>query len=197
MPGPSISPRAAEDDTADRGHEQDDRGHLEGEEVVGEEERADLRRRAEGLADIGGRAQRVVGLERDHDDHLEGDRAGGDDCGHRLERGPAGPGRVGASAEVGDDEEEHDDHGARVDEHLRRCDELGVEKQVEHGQRGQVPDKRERAVERVREEHDGEAAGEEGERRDDPDQPDEDVCGGGRQDDLRQDSAFQTGTGVS
>ena len=38
-----------------------------------------------------------------------------------------------------------------VDEHLRGGDELGRQQQVEHGERGEVPDQRERRVERVRE----------------------------------------------
>ena len=111
--------------------------------------------------------------------------------------GPAGPGRVRAPAEVGDDEEEHDHDGARVDEHLRGGDELGREQQIEDRERDEVPDQGERAVEGVREEHHGEAAGEERERRDDPDEPDEDVRGRGGEHDLGHDSAFQTDTGVS
>src|SRR5690348_10351738 len=45
MSGPCIALRlpgvGAEDDAADRGHEQDDRGDLEGEQVVGQEQPAD------------------------------------------------------------------------------------------------------------------------------------------------------------
>ena len=45
--------RRAEDDAADGGDEQHDRGDLEREQVVGEEELADLGRAAEGVGDLG------------------------------------------------------------------------------------------------------------------------------------------------
>ena len=83
----------------------------------------------------------------------------------------------------------HDDDRTRVDEHLRRSDELCSEEQVEDGERGEVPDQRERAVEGVLEEDDRDSGGEEGKRREHPHEPDEKL--------LHQDSAFQTETGVS
>ena len=101
---------------------------------------------------------------------------------------PTGPRRVRAAAEVSDDEEEHDHDRAGIDEHLRGRDELGRKEQVEDRERGEVPDQRERAVERVREEHDPDSGRKERRHGEYPDDPDED---------LHQDSVFQTGSGVS
>jgi hypothetical protein len=102
---------------------------------------------------------------------------------------------VGPPAQVGDHEEEHHDDRPGVDEHLRGGDELGVQEQVEHGERGEVADERERRVERVGEEDDGDSRREEREGGQDPDDPDDDVPGV----DLGQDhdSDFQTGMGLS
>ena len=47
----------AEDDAADRGDEQHDRRDLEGQQMVGEEQAADLRRRAKRAVDLLGMAQ--------------------------------------------------------------------------------------------------------------------------------------------
>ncbi len=93
-----------------------------------------------------------VRLVGDHDHDLDEERTGGDDRRPELCRScPLCPGRVRLPAEVGDHEQEHDHHRARVDEHLRGGDELGREQQVEHRERAEVPDQRERRVERVRE----------------------------------------------
>ena len=102
---------------------------------------------------------------------------------------PAGPGRVGPPAEVGDHEEEHHHHGAGVDEDLRCRDELGRGEQEQHGERGEVPDQRERRVERVREADHGDARRDARERRHDPDHPDEEVA--------HQDDVLYAGIGVS
>ena len=104
-------------------------------------------------------------LEADDDDHLGEDRAAREHGADDLPRRPARPRRlVGAVAEVGDHEQEHHHHRAGVDEHLGRGDELAREQQEEHGERGEVPDQRERRVERVREADDRERARQAGER---------------------------------
>ena len=81
-----------------------------------------------------------------------------------------------AVAEVGDHEQEHHHHGAAVDQHLAGRDELAGEQQVEHGERREVPDQRERRVERVAEADDGERARQAGERGDEPDAPRRGSC---------------------
>ena len=53
------------------------------------------------------------------------------------------------SPEVGDHEQEHDHHGAGVDEQLRDGDEVALQHEVQRRQRGQVQDQRERGQERV------------------------------------------------
>ena len=116
-------------------------------------------------------------LEPDRDEHLDEDRRRRGDRRDAVHARPAGPGRVGAAAEVGDHEQEHDHHRARVDEHLRGGDELGREQQVEHGQRGEVADQRQRRVERVREADDGDPRADAGERGAEPDDPGEHVAG--------------------
>ena len=136
-------------------------------------------------------------LQRDHDDDLERDRGRSDDRSHVLEARPAGPGGVRAPAQIGEDEDEHDHDRPGVDDHLGTRDELTCQKQVEHRERGEVADQRQRAEERVGEEDDGDSGREQGERRDDPDDPDEDVRGGGGEHGVHQDSALQTGIGVS
>src|SRR5215471_8005628 len=79
---------SAEHDAADGGDEQHDRGDLEREQVVGEEEPADRRRGAERALDVR-LLRKVPGGERERDDYLGEDRARGEygpDC---LPRGPA------------------------------------------------------------------------------------------------------------
>ena len=112
----------------------------------------------------------------DRDDDLDEERAGGDGRRPALPARPARPGRVGSPPEVGDHEQEHHHHRAGVDEHLRGGDELGREQQVEHRERAEVPDQRERREERVREADDRERRAEARERGDDPDDPDERRC---------------------
>ena len=70
-------------------------------------------------------------------------------------------------------EPEHDRTG--VHEHLRRCQELGREQEVEDRQRGEVPDERKRREEGVRQADDGDAAREATPRRQEPDGPDQDI----------------------
>src|SRR5919204_2291834 len=110
--GPCIVSRRArvraEHDAADRRDEQHDRRDLEREQVVGQEEAADRRRRAERAADVVLVLQRAAGGEPDHDDHLDEQRARCEHGANRLPRRPAGPRRLlGAVAEVGDHEQEH------------------------------------------------------------------------------------------
>jgi len=95
---------------------------------------------------------------------------------HQLApRRAAGEGCVRPPAEVADHEQEHHHHRAGVDEHLRGRDELGRRQQEQDGERGEVPDQRQRGVERVREGDDGDAGAEAGERGEDPHRPDERV----------------------
>ena len=103
--------------------------------------------------------QTVAGTRSDHDDDLDGDRTRGDHGGETLEPRPAGPRRVGAAAEIGDHEQEHDDDRSGVDEHLGGCHELRREQQVQDGERREIPDQRESAVERIREQDDGQPRG--------------------------------------
>ena len=84
----------AEDDPADGGDEQDDRRDLEGEQVVGQEQLADLVRAAEAPRDLRACESRAAGLQPDHDDDLHDQRSGGGDRAERLPAWPAGPGRV-------------------------------------------------------------------------------------------------------
>src|SRR5438270_53167 len=58
----------------------------------------------------------------------------------------------------------------------------GRGQEVEDGERAEVPDQRERRVEGVREADDGDPGGDAREGSGDPDDPDEDVPGGGRDD---------------
>src|SRR2546423_4743957 len=60
----------AEHDAADGGDEQHDRGDLEGEQVVGEEESTDRGRRAERATDVGLVRQTAARRERERHDHL-------------------------------------------------------------------------------------------------------------------------------
>ena len=143
--------------------------------MVGQEHSPDPVRRAEAGVDPGLVREPPACLEPDHDDHLDEDRPG---CEHRAEllpARPAGPRRIGASPEVGGHEQEHHHHGAGVDEHLARRDELGREQQVEDRERGEIADQRERRVKGVGERDDRDARGEAAEGREDPDCPDDHV----------------------
>ena len=144
----------------DCGDEQHDRRDLEREQMIGQEEAADLRRAAERARDRRRSEKSSPACDQHRDDDLDEERRGRDDGGELEPARPARPGRVGAAAEVRDHEEEHHHHRARVDEHLRGGDELRGRAQEEHGERAEVPDQRERGVERVREGHDGEAGAE-------------------------------------
>src|SRR5947207_3522084 len=67
----------AEDDAADRGHEQHDRRHLEGQQVVGEEQAPDLAGAAEAAVDLRLVREAPARLQPDEYDDLEEVRAGG------------------------------------------------------------------------------------------------------------------------
>ena len=123
-------------------------------------------------------------LDADDDEHLDEDRRRRCDSRPRLDRGRSRPRRVGAAADVRDHEQEHDDDGAGVDQHLRRGDELRRQQEVEDRQRGEVPDQRERGVERVGEADDRDRRCQARGRGHDPHDPDDDVSGG-RCDDER------------
>src|SRR5262249_32280665 len=62
-----------EDDAADRGGEQDDRRHLEREQVVGQEEAADLLGRSERAADVRRMREPAARRLADRDDDLDED----------------------------------------------------------------------------------------------------------------------------
>ncbi len=62
--------------------------------------------------------------------------------------GPRAPEQV-LAADVGDDEDVEHHHRAGVDDDLRRGDELGAQQHEEHGERDQMDDEREHAVEGV------------------------------------------------
>ena len=100
--------------------------------MVGEEELADLRGAAERVGDLGRILQVVPPREPEDDDDFDQERSCRDDCGGPEERRPACPGSVGPSAQVRDDEEEHDHYRARIDEHLGGSDELGSQQEIEH-----------------------------------------------------------------
>src|SRR5919199_3041365 len=70
--GPRMAP---EHDAADGGDEQHDRRHLERDQVVGQEQPADVGRAAERAGDLLLVRQAAAGLEADHDDDLRQDRA--------------------------------------------------------------------------------------------------------------------------
>src|SRR4051812_24210098 len=87
MSGPCIRLLArmrAQHDAADGGDEQDDRRHLEREQVVGEEELADVLRRAEAAVDLRLVRQEPAGAQADDDDHLGEQRAAREDGAERL-----------------------------------------------------------------------------------------------------------------
>ena len=152
--GPDIHDRplrvGAEDHAADRSDEQHDRRDLEREQVVGEEDAADPAGRAE--------------LSRRPRSRARGSRSpacpttttistrsapAASDRADRLPARAARPRRLVPRPDVRDHEQEHHDDRARVDEHLRGRDELRRQQQVHDGERAEVPDQRERRVERV------------------------------------------------
>ena len=126
--------------------------------------------------DLGLVGEEVARFEPDHDDDLDEERGRRDDGGGRDPGRAPGERGVRAPAEVGDHEEEHHHHGARVDEHLRRRDELRRGEQEEDGERGQVADQRERREEGVANETTAIAEPRQRRGRDEPDRPDEDVA---------------------
>ena len=74
--------------------------------------------------------------------------------------------RLVGAADVGDDEHVEHHHRAGVDDDLGGGDELGAQQQEQGGQRDQVADQREHAVERVAQRHDADRAGQRADRRD-------------------------------
>src|SRR5690349_5149672 len=75
-----------EDHAAHRGDEQHNRGDLEGQQLVGQEQSPDLGRRSVAGADVGAVGEPAAALQADDDDHLGEERRGGR---HRAERLPA------------------------------------------------------------------------------------------------------------
>src|SRR6266511_1779484 len=71
--GPNIEPPRvmADEHAADCRREQDDRRHLECEQVVGEDQSSDLRRTAERIADLGFVRKAPHCLPSDRDDDLD------------------------------------------------------------------------------------------------------------------------------
>ena len=84
--------------------------------------------------------------DRELDEERTGEQRGEDPlAGDRV------PQRLLEAADVGGDEDVEDHHRAGVDDHLGGRDELGVQDQEEAGQREQVHDQREHAVEGIAE----------------------------------------------
>ncbi len=72
--------------------------------------------------------------------------------------------RLRAVADVGDDEDVEHHHRAGVHDDLHGGDEFRAQQQKQHGQRDQVRDEREHAVEGVAQQHHAERAGDRAER---------------------------------
>jgi hypothetical protein len=111
-----------------------------------------------------------VGAERDQRGAEDGDRELDEDGGAEqgAEEALAGyrlPGRLGGAADVSDDEDVEDHHGAGVDDDLSGGDEGRAEQEEEHRQREEVDDQGEDAVEGVAHRDDADRAAEGAERR--------------------------------
>src|SRR5437660_3463143 len=97
MSGPRIAAAfqlsrvRAEHDPAHGGDQEDDRRHLEREQVVGQEEPADRLRRAEAARDLLRLREEAARGQADHDDHLGEDRAAGEHGADDLPRRAARP----------------------------------------------------------------------------------------------------------
>ena len=103
--------------------QQQDRGGLEGEQELLEQQAADRGRVAEAGLDVG-----AVGAERHQRGAEDGDRELDEEgaAEQRRQEALAGdrlPGRLVAAADVGDDEDVEDHHRAGVDDHLGGGDE--------------------------------------------------------------------------
>ena len=131
---------AREHDRADGGDEQQDRGDLEREQEVGQQQPADLGRRAEAREPA-----RALLAER-RSGPCRGSRSPARRTARRRtarspsagSAEPARPQRVVAAADVGDDEQVQHHDRADVDDHLRRGEELRAQQQEQRGERQQV-----------------------------------------------------------
>ena len=140
-----------EDDCADGGHQQQQRCRLEGDQEALEQQLADRRGRAEAELD-----RRSLGVDRlqpgagDRDRQLDEER----NAEHRRDEALAGdrlPERLVDVADVGGDEDVEDHHRSGVDHDLGGGQELALQQEEEPGERDQVDDQREDAVEGVAE----------------------------------------------
>src|SRR5829696_1245149 len=147
-----LRPRArAEHHAADRRHEQHDRRDLERQQVVGEEEAADLLRAAERALDLRGLGKLVVRSQADHHHDLDEQRRRRDDGPDPHPVRAAGePHPFAAIAQVGEHEEDRE--------------------------RAEVRDQRQGGVEGVREGDHGKAGAEAAGGSQEPDRPDEEVA---------------------
>ena len=123
---------------------------------VGQQQLADLRRRAEAgePAARPPRRARVSPVPSMAIDELDEQRDREQRARPSAGRGRAGrPDRVVRAADVGDDEDVEHHHRADVDDHLRRGDELRAQQQEQRRERQQVDHEREHRVERVAQGH--------------------------------------------
>ena len=136
---------AGEDDRADGRDQQQQRGDLEGDQVVGQEQLADLGRLAEARL-CTARPRCRAPRRRSRSARSPARRTARTRTRTETTRsaGPDRPGQPGLhAADVADDEDVEHHHGARVDDHLRRGDELRAQQQEQHRQEDQVADERE------------------------------------------------------
>ena len=136
-----AAPAARQHDRADRRDQQQERGDLEGQQELRQQQLADRRGRAEAGAGTGApcavdappgpsRAPRCTARRA-----ARPRTSGAAEC--RSRRAPARERLVGA-ADVGDDEDVEHHHRAGVDDDLRGRDELRAQQQEQRGQREQV-----------------------------------------------------------
>ena len=147
--GASARSASGQDHRADRGDEQEHRGRLEDDQEALQEQVAD------GLGGAEAERQgRPLAVERrqpgaqDRDRELDEERRG-EQRGQESLAGDRLPDRLLDRAHVGGHEHVQDHHRPRVDDHLGGGDELRVQQQEEPGERHQVDDERQHAVERV------------------------------------------------
>ena len=145
-----IRAPAPEDDRAHGGDQQQHRGGLEGDQEALEQQVADLGRacRTPGWTVGPSVSSALSPVPRTAIESSTNSAAASSGARNRW---PGIGSQIGSStaADVGGDEDVEDHHRARVDDDLRRGDELGVQEQEEPGERDQVDDQREHAVEGV------------------------------------------------
>ena len=154
---------AREDDGADGGDEQQERGDLEREQELRQQQLADRARACRRPASHRGAPSVSIAFRpeprtamRELDEQRQPRRATAIDAAGRGR--PAGAAAPVRAADVGDDEHVEHHHGAGVDDDLRGGDELRAQQQEQRRQREQVADEREHGVEGVAQHHDPDRA---------------------------------------